>query len=121
MSDAKDLDSQEVNPYEKYRYVAFSLDEFLKMVNENKEHFICYCEIVITDNGIIFLASPSHDIVLERLEKKGFSNCISVWYIDWGFGECDVKDFKRLTASQRRVLKSLISHGLIVGFISDDD
>ena len=49
-----------MSPYERYRHIAFTLDEFLKMVKANKEHFINYCEIVITDNGLIFLASPSH-------------------------------------------------------------
>ncbi len=48
-----------MNPYERHRHVAFTLDEFLKMVKANKEHFINYCEIVVTDNGLISLASPS--------------------------------------------------------------
>lgn len=116
MADAKDLASSEISPYEKFRCVAFSLDEFLKMVKENKKHFIHYCEIVITENGLIFLASPSHESVAEWLKKKGFVDCISVWYNDWAFESCDVKDFKRLTASQLRVLNSLISHGLISYF-----
>lgn len=114
MDDKKDLTGSEVNPYEKYRHVAFTLSEFLKMVKENREHFINYCEIVITENGFIFLASPSHDSVVEWLKKKGFVDCISVWYNDWGFGSCVAKDYKKLTLSQWRILKSLDDHGLIL-------
>lgn len=113
MDGTEDLTGSEVNPYEKYRHVAFTLSEFLKMVKAYRFHFINYCEIVITGNGLIFLASPSHDIVLKWLKKKGFSNCISVWYMDWCFGNCGEKDFKKLTASQRRILNSLIRHELI--------
>lgn len=113
MDGKEDLTESEVNPYEKYRHVAFTLDEFLKMVNAHKKHFIHYCEIVVTGNGLIFLASPSHRSVAEWLKKKGFANCVSVWYNNWMFENCDVKNFKRLTASQLRILNSLISHGLM--------
>lgn len=113
MAGSEDLTGSEVNPYEKYRHIAFTLNEFLKMVKENRKHFINYCEIVVTGNGLIFLASPSHDIVLEWLKKKGFSNCISVWYMDWCFENCRERNFKMLTASQRRILNSLVRHELI--------
>lgn len=113
MDGKEDLTGSEVNPYEKYRHVAFTLDEFLNMVKENRKHFINYCEIVVTGNGLIFLASPSHSSVAEWLKKKGFVNCVSVWYNDWTLENCDVKNFKRLTASQLRILNSLISHGLM--------
>lgn len=69
---------------------------------------------MITENGFIFLASPSHDSVVEWLKKKGFVDCISVWYNDWGFGSCVAKDYKKLTLSQWRILKSLDDHGLIL-------
>lgn len=119
-----------MSPYERYRHIAFTLDEFLKMVKANKEHFINYCEIVITDNGLIFLASPSHDSVAKWLKKKGFVNCILVWYNAWGFSHYDTRDAKRLTESQIRVLNSLVYHGLILdlsqfslmlGFMDTDD
>lgn len=113
MDGTEDLTGSEVNPYEKYRHVAFTLDEFLNMVKAHKEHFINYCEIVVTENGLVFLASPSHGSVVEWLKKKGFVNCVSVWYNDWMLENCDVKNFKRLTASQLRILNSLISHGLM--------
>ena len=116
MDGKEDLAGSEVNPYEKYRHVAFTLDEFLNMVKAHKRHFINYCEIVVTENGLVFLASPSHGSVVEWLKKKGFVDCISVWYNNWAFGSCDAKDFKRLTASQLRVLDSLVSHGLISHF-----
>lgn len=114
MDGKEDLTDSEMNPYERYRHVAFTLSEFLKMVKENRKHFINYCEIVITENGFIFLASPSHDSVVEWLKKKGFVDCISVWYNDWGFGSCVSKDYKKLTVIQWRILKSLDDHGLIL-------
>lgn len=118
----KDLVGSETNPYEKYRHVAFTLDEFLNMVKAHRGYFIHYCEIVITRNGLIFLASPSHDSVVEWLKKKGFVDCISVWYNTWEFGRYnvwkfrryDIRDYKRLAASQLRVLNSLINHGIIL-------
>lgn len=116
MDGAEDLTGSEMNPYEKYRHVAFTLSEFLKMVKENRKYFINYCEIVVTENGLVFLASPSHVSVVEWLKKKGFVDCISVWYDNWAFESCDIKDFKRLTESQLRVLDSLVSHGLISHF-----
>ena len=114
--ETKDLD---VSPYEKYRYVAFSLDEFLGMVQENRRYFINYCEIVITANGLIFLASPSHDTVLKWLKKKGFFNCISVWYNNWVLDDNDKPTSRGITDSQRRVLMSLINHGIISYFRLD--
>lgn len=116
MDSKEDLTGSEVNPYEKYRHVAFTLDEFLNMVKAHKEYFINYCEIVVTENGLVFLASPSHCSVVEWLKKKGFVDCISVWYDNWAFESCDIKGLKRLTASQLRVLNSLVSHGLISHF-----
>lgn len=100
-----------MNPYEKYRHVAFTLSEFLKMVKANKEHFIRYCEIVVTDNGLIFLASPSHMGVAEWLRKKGFKNFILVWYD--GYVSYDKENAMKLTASQMKVLSALLDHGLI--------
>lgn len=100
-----------MSPYERYRHVAFTLGEFLKMVKANKAHFIRYCEIVITDNGLIFLASPSHMDVAEWLRKKGFTNFILVWYN--GFVSYDKENCMRLTKGQMKVLAALLDHGLI--------
>lgn len=110
MAGTKDLTGSEVNPYEKYKHVPFSLDEFLKMAKANKEHFIRYCEIVVTDNGLIFLASPSLMDVAEWLRKKGFKNFILVWYN--GFVSYDKENAVKLTASQMKVLSALLDHGL---------
>lgn len=111
MAKQEDLVFSESNPYEKYRHVAFTLSEFLKMAEENKEHFIRYCEIVVTDNGLIFLASPSLMDVAEWLRKKGFTNFILVWYN--GFVSYDKENAMKLTASQMKVLSALLDHGLI--------
>ncbi len=121
MADAKDLASSEVNPYEKYRHVAFTLSEFLKMVKENKKHFINYCEIVVLSNGLIFLASPSHMAVAEWLKKKGFTDFILVWTRCFAF--YDKTETSRLTNSQIKVLGALLDAGLILdltgGFTHD--
>ena len=111
MAKQEDLVFSEFNPYEKYRHVAFTLSEFLKMAKANKEHFIRYCEIVVTDNGLIFLASPSHMAVAEWLRKKGFTNFILVWYN--GFVSYDKENAMKLTASQMKVLAALLDRGLI--------
>lgn len=113
MANVKNSAKSEINPYEKYRHVPFSLDEFLEMVKANNRHFINYCEIVITENGLIFLASPSHESVVKWLKKKGFINCISVWYNCWSF-ESSTEACQKLTASQLRVINSLIDHGLML-------
>lgn len=100
-----------MNPYERPGHVAFTLDEFLKMVKVNKEHFINYCEIVVTDNGLIFLASPSHMACAKWLRKKGFTNFILVWYS--GFVSYDKENAMKLTTSQMKVLAALLDRGLI--------
>lgn len=107
-----------MNPYERYRHIAFTLDEFLKMVKANKEHFINYCEIVITDNGLIFLASPSHMDCAEWLRKKGFTNFILVWYN--GFVSYDKENAMKLITSQMKVLAALLDRGLISCLIDRD-
>lgn len=100
-----------MSPYERYRHVAFTLDEFLKMVKANKEHFINYCEIVVTDNGLIFLASPSHMDTAVWLSKKGFKNFILVWYN--GYVSYGSRNLLKLTKSQMKVLAALLDRGLI--------
>ncbi len=98
-----------MNPYERHRHVAFTLDEFLKMVKANKEHFINYCEIVVTDNGLIFLASLSHMDCAKWLRKKGFTNFILVRYN--GFVSYDKENAMKLPTSQMKVLAALPDRG----------
>lgn len=121
MAKQEDLIFYEANPYEKYRHVAFTLSEFLKMVEENKKHFINYCEIVVLSNGLIFLASPSHAAVAEWLKKKGFTDFILVWTRCFTF--YDKTETSRLTNSQIKVLGALMDAGLILdltgGFAHD--
>ena len=50
--------------------------EFIQYVDQNKEKFIKYCEIIITDNGIIEFAHPTHSISIVREASK--KNKISV-------------------------------------------
>lgn len=118
MAKQEDLVFSESNPYEKYRHVAFTLSEFLKMVKANKEHFIRYCEIVVTDNGLIFLASPSHMDVAEWLRKKGFKNFILVWYD--GYVSYDKENIMKLTKGQMKVLAALLDCGLISSLIDSN-
>lgn len=94
------------NPYVKYRHVGFSVEEFVKMTRDYPRDFIMYCEIVITENGLVFLASPSHYQIVQWLKKKGFKNCCEVWY-NAAVGE------SLLTKAQSRVLNHLHNVGLI--------
>lgn len=68
------------HPYLKYRGMGFNTEEFIKMTRKYPTDFVRYCEIVVTENGIIYLAAPSHSYVEERLAKKGFENICSIWY-----------------------------------------
>lgn len=68
------------HPYLKYRGVGFSLEPFIEMTRKYPGIFTNYCEIVMTENGIIYLAAPSHSYVEERLTKKGYSNLCTIWY-----------------------------------------
>lgn len=68
------------HPYLKYRGVGFRLEPFIEMTRKYPGNFTHYCEIVMTENGIIYLAAPSHFYVEERLTKKGYSNLCTIWY-----------------------------------------
>lgn len=96
----------EMNPYEKYRHVGFNVHEFIKLTREYPTDFVNYCEIVVTENGIIFLASPSHAQVDKWLGKKNFRNNLFVWYYAQ-LGE-------NVTRAQRAVLNRLERAGLII-------
>lgn len=91
--------------YYKYRGVGFSCNQFLKLVKEHPDEFIHYCEILVTENGIVFLACPNHEQTERLLTQKGFSNLLWVWYdnLKWG----------TLTDAQFKVLQSLRQNLLI--------
>lgn len=40
--------------------IGITVDEFLSMVNKEPFKWVCYCEIIILNNGLILLARPSH-------------------------------------------------------------
>lgn len=61
------------SPYTKYRGVGFTPDQFIKMTKQYPACFAYYCECVITQNGLVFLASPSHSLEAERLKKAWVS------------------------------------------------
>lgn len=97
------------NPFVKYRHVGFSAEKFIEMTRQYPRNFIMYCEVVVTKNGLVFLASPSHAQVEEWLSKKKFKNCCSVWY---GVSQCKGE----LTKAQKDVLEKLLSANLINAF-----
>lgn len=68
------------HPYLKYRGIGFQLEPFIEMTRKYPQNFTRYCEIVMTGNGIIYLAAPSHSYVEERLAKKGMDHLCSIWY-----------------------------------------
>ena len=50
------------------------------MTKQYPASFTYYCECVITQNGLVFLASPSHSLEAERLKKHGYHGLVLVWY-----------------------------------------
>lgn len=68
------------HPYLKYRGIGFRLEAFIEMTRKYPGDFTHYCEIVMTENGIIYLAAPSHAYMEERLAKKGYDNLCTIWY-----------------------------------------
>lgn len=94
------------NPYLTYRHVGFSLDQFLKLTKEYPSEFMYYCEILITKNGIIFLASPSHEQVERWLRKKRFREICRVWY--------DYQEAPSFSHTQKKILNALEHCHLIV-------
>ena len=98
-----------MNPYVKYRHMGFNAEQFIKMTHNHPHDFIMYCEVVVTGNGLVFLASPSHYQTVAWLEKKGFKNCCEVWY---SVSQCE----GTLTKSQKHVLDDLYNAKLISKF-----
>lgn len=101
----KSLREVHENPYIIYAHVGFCLEEFIKLAKAYKEDFTSYCEIVITENGLIFLASPRHADIEEWLHKKRFRNICKVWY--------DSIEVPSITKAQQKVLDRLKQEGLI--------
>lgn len=93
------------HPYLKYRGMGFNTEEFIKMTRKYPTEFVRYCEIVVTENGIIYLAAPSHAYVEERLIKKGYENICSIWYRRVICHE--------LTPMQKKVIENLKEEGLL--------
>lgn len=101
------------SPYTKYRGVGFTPDQFIKMTKQYPACFTYYCECVITQNGLVFLASPSHSLEAERLKKHGYHGLILVWYE----GICPDPDdtSPKMTTEQIDTVKKLVEAGLVSG------
>lgn len=99
------------SPYTKYRGIGFTPDQFIKMTEEYKKCFTYYCECVITQNGLVFLASPSHDIEMQRLKKHGYRGLVMVWYE----GICPDDMSLKMTKAQIDAVKKLVEVGLVSG------
>lgn len=101
------------SPYTKFRGIGFTPDQFIKMTNEYKKCFTHYCECLITQNGLVFLASPSHSIEAERLKKHGYHGLVLVWYD----GICHDPDDTsiKMTKAQIDAVKKLVEVGLVSG------
>ena len=95
------------DPYEKYRHVGFNVGEFIKFTWRYPEAFDFCSELAIAENGLIFLASPSHEEISIWLTKKGFKNICLVWYEGW---EC-----AHPSKSQEKVIARLEKEKLIQG------
>ena len=93
------------HPYLKYRGVGFRLEPFIEMTRQYPQDFTRYCEIVMTGNGIIYLAAPSHAYVEERLAKKGYEHLCNIWY-NRVIGH-------ELTEEQRKAIHMLQEEGLL--------
>lgn len=99
------------SPYTKYRGIGFTPDQFIKMTKKYQKCFTYYCECLITQNGLVFLASPSHSIEAERLKKHGYQGLVMVWY-DGIYPE---DTSKKITKAQVDAVKKLIEAGLVSG------
>lgn len=99
------------SPYTKYRGIGFTPDEFIKMAKKYPRHFTHYCECVVTQNGLIFLASPSHSLEVERLKKHGCHGLVMVWYE----GICRDDMSTKMSKSQIDAVKKIVEAGLVSG------
>jgi hypothetical protein len=99
------------SPYTKFRGVGFTPDKFIEMTKQYPAHFTYYCECVITQNGLVFLASPSHSLEVERLKKHGYRGLVMVWYE----GICPNDTSTKMSKSQIDAVKKLVEVGLVSG------
>lgn len=97
------------SPYTKFRGVGFTPDKFIKMTKQYRFKYCCEC--VITQNGLVFLASPSHSLEVERLKKHGYRGLVMVWYE----GICLDDTSTKMSKSQIDVVKKLVEVGLVRG------
>lgn len=108
----------EKHPYIKYKNKGFELFDFIKMVYSYKGYFISYCEILVTDKGLIYLASPSHDREDKYLKDNHISkNNIYIWYVNKGYHDKETNAFyingDKLNTYQYRTIKGLLDNGII--------
>lgn len=61
--------------YADYCGVKFTPLQFIKLANENIDYFTNYLEIIIDDNGYIYLATPSHTEALIKLAESQHNFC----------------------------------------------
>ena len=101
------------HPYLKYRGVAFQIEPFIEMTKKYPGNFTKYCEIVMTDNGLIYLAAPSHAYMEERLARRGFTNLCSIWY---NMAMC-----QKLTIPQKKAIEELKKAGLLSSHFTISD
>ena len=83
------------------------------MTKQYPAHFTYYCECVITQNGLVFLASPSHSLEAERLKKHGYHGLILVWYE--GISPDPDDTSPKMTKEQIDTVKKLVKAGLVSG------
>lgn len=100
------------SPYTKYRGVGFTPDKFIEMTKQYRFKYCCEC--VITQNGLVFLASPSHSLEAERLKKHGYHGLVMVWYE--GICPDDMDDTpEKMTKAQIDTIKKLVEARLVSG------
>lgn len=112
------------------RTKVFDIHEFIEYAKENKNKFISYLEIIITESGEVLMANPSHMermieyvISKENITRDQLSNqipdnfapleflldkysCISVWYRQIIMPET-------ITGEQRYSIDELSNSGLL--------
>lgn len=81
------------------------------MTKQYPKCFVCYCECIVTQNELVFLASPSHHIEMERLKKHGYRGLVMVWYE----GICPDDTSLKMTKAQIDAVKKLVEVGLVSG------
>ena len=99
-----------MNWYAERKGIAYNVDNFIELARANPDRFIRYCEIAVTENGLIFLAVPSHREIEKYLRKKGFTNLCMVWY--------NILECEYFSSAQVKTLEALeASHLLASGLV----